>query len=116
MSELNLRGAIWQLMSSSKDLSLEESYKALLKIPSPHEKAIQKDLSRTFPHHKFFQEGGGTGQEGLFMVVKAYSLYVTIFVSANGRYDQEVGYTQGLAFIVAALLLNVSYISSELDK
>jgi hypothetical protein len=24
------------------------------------------------------------------------------------RYDQEVGYTQGLAFIVAALLLNVS--------
>jgi hypothetical protein len=24
-----------------------------------------------------------------------------------GRYDQEVGYTQGLAFIVAALLLNV---------
>jgi len=65
-------------MSSSKDLSLEESYKALLKIPSPHEKAIQKDLSRTFPHHKFFQEGGGTGQEGLFMVVKAYSLYVIV--------------------------------------
>jgi hypothetical protein len=75
-SKLIIRGAIWQLMSSSKDLSLEESYKALLKIPSPHEKAIQKDLSRTFPHHKFFQEGGGTGQEGLFMVVKAYSLYV----------------------------------------
>jgi len=72
--ELIYRGAIWQLMSSSKDISLEESYKALLKIPSPHEKAIQKDLSRTFPHHKFFQEGGGTGQEGLFMVVKAYSL------------------------------------------
>lgn len=28
------------------------------------------------------------------------------------RYDQEVGYTQGLAFIVAALLLNVRPISS----
>lgn len=68
------RGAIWQLMSSSKDASLEESYKALLKIPSPHEKAIQKDINRTFPHHKHFQEGGGAGQEGLFMVVKAYSL------------------------------------------
>lgn len=83
-------------MSSSKSAPLEETYKALLKLPSPHEKAIAKDLSRTFPNHKYFQ-GGGVGQESLYMVLKAYSLY-----------DQEVGYTQGLAFIVAALLLNVS--------
>ncbi|KAK4688869.1 ecotropic viral integration site 5 protein, partial [Tremellales sp. Uapishka_1] len=91
-----IRGAIWQLMSSSKSAPLEETYKTLLKLNSPHEKAIAKDLSRTFPNHKFFQEGGGVGQESLFMVVKAYSLY-----------DEEVGYTQGLAFIVAALLLNM---------
>ncbi|EIW67913.1 hypothetical protein TREMEDRAFT_33160 [Tremella mesenterica DSM 1558] len=91
-----IRGAIWQLMSSSKSAALEETYKKLLKETSPHEKAIAKDLSRTFPHHKYFQEGGGVGQESLFLVVKAYSLY-----------DQEVGYTQGLAFIVAALLLNM---------
>ncbi|AFR94077.2 hypothetical protein C343_02146 [Cryptococcus neoformans C23] len=91
-----IRGAVWQLMSSSKSLDLEEAYKALLKLNSPHEKAIMKDLNRTFPNHKYFKEGGGVGQEGLFMVVKAYSLY-----------DQEVGYTQGLAFIVAALLLNM---------
>ncbi|WVR03543.1 hypothetical protein IAU60_000535 [Kwoniella sp. DSM 27419] len=91
-----IRGAIWQLMSSSKSTPLEETYKALLKLPSPHEKAIVKDLNRTFPNHKYFQEGGGVGQESLFMVVKAYSLY-----------DPEVGYTQGLAFIVAALLLNM---------
>ena len=69
-------------MSSSRSPALEETYKALLKIPSPHEKAIAKDLSRTFPHHKFFQEGGGVGQESLFMVVKAYSLYVPL-VSFN---------------------------------
>jgi hypothetical protein len=43
-------------------------------------------------------------------VVKAYSLYVIVMILADGRYDQEVGYTQGLAFIVAALLLNVSFI------
>ncbi|WVF66115.1 hypothetical protein IAT40_000854 [Kwoniella sp. CBS 6097] len=91
-----IRGAIWQLMSSSKSTPLEETYKALLKLPSPHEKSINKDINRTFPNHKYFQEGGGIGQEGLFMVVKAYSLY-----------DPEVGYTQGLAFIVAALLLNM---------
>lgn len=70
-----IRGAVWQLMSSSKSLDLEEAYKALLKLSSPHEKAIMKDLNRTFPNHKYFKEGGGVGQEGLFMVVKAYSLY-----------------------------------------
>ncbi|WWC85885.1 uncharacterized protein L201_000752 [Kwoniella dendrophila CBS 6074] len=91
-----IRGAIWQLMSSSKSIQLEETYKALLKIPSSHEKSIKKDLNRTFPNHKYFQDNAGIGQEGLFMVVKAYSLY-----------DPEVGYTQGLAFIVAALLLNM---------
>lgn len=92
-----IRGPIWQLMSSAKDTELEETYKALLKLTSPHEKAIHKDLARTFPNHQFFQ-GTGTGQESLFMVVKAYSLY-----------DREVGYTQGLAFVVAALLLHVSF-------
>lgn len=92
-----IRGPIWQLMSSSKSPNLEETYKALLKQTSPFEKAIQKDINRTFPSHKFFQ--GAIGQEGLFMVCKAYSLY-----------DPDVGYTQGLAFIVATLLLNVSVI------
>jgi hypothetical protein len=61
-------------MSSSKSAPLEETYKALLKLPSPHDKAIVKDISRTFPNHKYFQQGGGTGQESLYMVVKAYSL------------------------------------------
>lgn len=92
-----IRGPIWQLMSSSKSANLEETYKDLLKQTSPYEKAIQKDINRTFPSHKFFQ--GAVGQEGLFVVCKAYSLY-----------DPDVGYTQGLAFIVATLLLNVSYL------
>lgn len=115
-----IRGAVWQLMSSSKSVDLEEAYKALLKLSSPHEKAIMKDLNRTFPNHKYFKEGGGVGQEGLFMVVKAYSLYVIYLVShlamliCVDRYDQEVGYTQGLAFIVAALLLNVRSAFSRL--
>lgn len=94
---------MWCLMSSSKDLELESTYSALLKETSAHEKAIMRDLSRTFPHHDYFKEGGvpgtGTGQENLFNVVKAYSLY-----------DEEVGYCQGLQFIVGPLLLNVSVI------
>jgi hypothetical protein len=61
-------------MSASKSITLEATYSALLKLPSPHEKAIQKDLSRTFPNHAYFKKGNGVGQENLFNVVKAYSL------------------------------------------
>ena len=67
-----IRGSVWQLIASSKSTELEESYKALLKLPSPHEKAIAKDLNRTFPDHKYFQQEGG--QETLANVIKAYSL------------------------------------------
>jgi hypothetical protein len=64
----------WQLMSSSKSTELETKYSALLKLHSPHEKSIQKDLARTFPSHAYFQQAGGVGQENLFNVVKAYSM------------------------------------------
>ncbi|GAA6024180.1 hypothetical protein JCM10207_005596 [Rhodosporidiobolus poonsookiae] len=91
-----LRGMVWQLMAAAKDSSLEFIYSELLKKPSPHEKSIARDLSRTFPKHEYFAEAGGVGQGNLFNVVKAYSLY-----------DDEVGYTQGLQFIVGPLLLNM---------
>jgi len=69
-----VRGTIWQLMSSSKNVALEATYAGLLKEKSPHSKAIQKDLARTLPGHRYFAQGGGVGQENLFNVVKAYSL------------------------------------------
>ncbi|KAI9281228.1 rab-GTPase-TBC domain-containing protein [Umbelopsis sp. AD052] len=92
----SLRGMMWQLFSGSKDDALEEQYRELLNETSTHEKLIQRDLARTFPGHDYFKERGGDGQEGLFNVVKAYSLY-----------DPEVGYCQGLAFVVGPLLLNM---------
>ncbi|KAG1751548.1 rab-GTPase-TBC domain-containing protein [Suillus paluster] len=91
-----LRGMMWQLMAASKDIELENTYLSLLKESSPHEKAITRDLGRTFPHHDFFTDGQGIGQEHLFNVLKAYSLY-----------DPQVGYCQGLPFVVAVLLLNM---------
>ncbi|PBK91677.1 RabGAP/TBC [Armillaria gallica] len=91
-----LRGMMWQLMAASKDPELESTYLKLLKETSPHEKAITRDLGRTFPHHDFFTDGEGIGQENLFNVLKAYSLY-----------DTQVGYCQGLPFVVAILLLNM---------
>jgi ecotropic viral integration site 5 protein len=92
-----LRGMIWQLMSKSKDIELETTYSQLLKKSSVHEKLIMRDLNRTFPKHEYFRDQNGVGQEGLFNVVKAYSLY-----------DKEVGYCQGISFVVGPLLLNVS--------
>ncbi|GAA6046072.1 hypothetical protein NBRC10513_002072 [Rhodotorula toruloides] len=91
-----LRGMVWQLMAAAKDENLEFVYSELLKQSSPHEKSIARDLSRTFPKHEYFSDAQGVGQENLFNVVKAYSLY-----------DDEVGYTQGLQFIVGPLLLNM---------
>lgn len=65
-----------RIRSGSKDAELERTYAALLKQSSPHEKSIQRDLGRTFPHHSFFMDGHGIGQESLFNVLKAYSLCV----------------------------------------
>ncbi|KAG0283904.1 GTPase-activating protein [Linnemannia gamsii] len=90
-----IRGLIWQLLGHSKDAQLETTYAELLKETSSHEKQIQRDMSRTFPNHEYFQ-AEGLGQESLFNVVKAYSLY-----------DAEVGYCQGLSFVVGPLLLNM---------
>ena len=81
-------------MSSSKSPPLETTYKELLRQSSTHDKAIRKDITRTFPLHPFFQET--VGQDSLYMVLKAYSLH-----------DPDVGYCQGVAFIVATLLLKV---------
>lgn len=71
-----LRGMVWQMMAASKDSAVEKLYLALIKETSPHEKAITRDLGRTFPHHTFFTAAEGLGQENLFNVLKAYSLWV----------------------------------------
>ncbi|KAI8901549.1 rab-GTPase-TBC domain-containing protein [Globomyces pollinis-pini] len=91
-----IRGMMWQLMSNSKNEQLEEEYLALILRSSRHEKIIQRDLARTFPKHEYFKEVNGPGQTALFNILKAYSLY-----------DKEIGYCQGLPFVVGPLILNM---------
>lgn len=57
---------------------------------------IKSEFCRTFPAHDYFKEAGGIGQDALYKLSKAYSLY-----------DEEVGYCQGLSFLAASLLLHV---------
>ncbi|KAI9483560.1 MAG: eukaryotic and archaeal DNA primase, large subunit-domain-containing protein [Benjaminiella poitrasii] len=91
-----IRGLIWQMISKSRDsFDLEVEYKEILKkSTSPFEKQIQRDLTRTFPDHPYFMQEAN--RQSLFNVAKAYSIF-----------DQEVGYCQGLAFIIGCLLLHM---------
>ena len=93
-----LRGEVWQRMTgaSSQQEEIIETYKILLTKESPDDKVILRDIHRTFPAHDFFKESGGVGQESLYRIAKAYSVY-----------DSEIGYCQGQSFLIAALLLQM---------
>lgn len=89
-----LRGTVWQLLAKSKNCDLESQYITLLNEESVYEKAIVRDLARTFADHEYFQSKAG--QEALFNIAKAYSLY-----------DPDVGYCHGILYVAGPLLLNV---------
>ncbi|KAG2198022.1 hypothetical protein INT47_004989 [Mucor saturninus] len=91
-----VRGLMWQAMSKSASLHLEKVYEQLCKEKSPHERIIQRDLARTFPRIDMFKQENGQGQSSMKRILESYSLY-----------DAEVGYCQGLAFLVGPLLMNM---------
>ncbi|KAK9765453.1 hypothetical protein K7432_006209 [Basidiobolus ranarum] len=96
------RSVMWQCMSQSKTTYLDTLYFQLLKERSPFEADILLDLPRTFPRVDMFKKKGGEGQTRLFNVLKAYSVY-----------DPEIGYAQGLGYIVAVLLFHSQMSESE---
>ena len=73
---------------------MNESYRFLMTKESPSENIIVRDINRTFTGHQFFQDENG--QQALYKLSKAYSIY-----------DEEVGYCQGLSFLIASLLLHM---------
>ncbi|XP_051897928.1 EVI5-like protein isoform X5 [Pristis pectinata] len=92
----HFRGIVWQLLCNATDMPMKNQYSELLKMTSPCEKLIRRDIARTYPEHEFFKGQDSLGQEVLFNVMKAYSLV-----------DREVGYCQGSAFIVGLLLMQM---------
>ncbi|KAL3270621.1 hypothetical protein HHI36_021155 [Cryptolaemus montrouzieri] len=101
------RGEAWQFLAHQfcmtnppMDVSAfphyNTPYETLLKQLTSHQHAILIDLGRTFPNHSYFSSPLGPGQLALFNLLKAYSLL-----------DPEVGYCQGLSFVVGVLLLHM---------
>ncbi|KAK6345637.1 GTPase-activating protein [Orbilia javanica] len=119
-----IRGTVWQSIARSKTESIETIYREFNSLPGTHmttipihrppsmvpgdptppapvdcktvtqlEKEIKKDMGQrtSFANYKGFR------QEGLMGLMKAYAIY-----------DPEVGYVQGMAFLGAPLLLNMT--------
>ncbi|KAI8995192.1 rab-GTPase-TBC domain-containing protein [Gaertneriomyces semiglobifer] len=87
------RPQIWLFLSAISPSRFSQQYPLLLKQDSPYERIIRRDISRTFPDLEQFREGG-EAQDKLFRILKAYSVY-----------DPEVGYCQGLSFVVGVLIM-----------
>ena len=72
--------------------NFENAYNNYLTISNKYDNEITKDLLRTFPHDNSFHKGSECYIK-LFNILKAYS-----------NYNNEIGYAQGMNFIVAKLI------------
>lgn len=91
-----LRGVVWQSASGSRNGLIEDQYDMLNGASSPYDHTINKDLGRSFPGVDMFKDPAGEGQRMLGRVLKCFSLY-----------DKEIGYCQGLGFLVGPLLMQM---------
>ena len=91
----SIRSYAWQKLCDFDEFYIKNLYKKLDSEPVDKsiESTIIKDLDRTFPNCQFFKDKYGNGQRKLLKVLSNYS-----------KYNKEVGYIQGMSFIVALLL------------
>ena len=117
------RGRIWSHMMSQRERRTQSTHESDFLVilaffdffqfniqtlinqlaPPSQAHSILIDLCRTFPKHRQFRESlaQSTGQKSLYNVLKAYCLL-----------DSEVGYCQGLSFVVGLILI---YLPDEED-
>nr|XP_046270342.1 TBC1 domain family member 10A-like [Scatophagus argus] len=96
----SLRARAWQLLSNSQEL-LQANPGKFEELEREQGEAkwldiIEKDLHRQFPFHEMFAARGGHGQQDLYRILKAYTIY---------RPDE--GYCQAQAPVAAVLLMHM---------
>lgn len=96
----SLRARAWQLLSNSHEL-LQANPGKFEELEREQGEAkwldiIEKDLHRQFPFHEMFAARGGHGQQDLYRILKAYTVY---------RPDE--GYCQAQAPVAAVLLMHM---------
>ncbi|KAL8842893.1 MAG: hypothetical protein Q9170_000297 [Blastenia crenularia] len=92
-----LRGVVWSSIAGARDQLLEDEYDRLCTQTSPYETLIGKDIGRSFPNVEMFKDPAGEGQRMLAKVLGAFSMY-----------DHQIGYCQGLGFVVGPLLMQMA--------
>ncbi len=93
---MRYRWSVWKNLIRPEEFYVPELYEKLKNSSSPCEATIRKDLHRSFPNEPYFssERFNYIGQEQLFNVLKAMSLYFP-----------NVGYTQSMNFVAGFLLL-----------
>lgn len=96
----SIRGYAWKMLINGDQYLIsdrEEYFKYLLSLKDGNHELTQsifRDVTRTFTEHVYFKDKFGQGQKALFSVLKAMAMH-----------DREVGYMQGMGYIVAVLLM-----------
>jgi len=105
----DLRKDIWLYLANVRELIKENekkgiTYQWLLAQKCPDHHNIRKDITRTFPAHEFFIEEKKERLQHLENVLRAYAIF-----------DPEVGYTQGMNFLVGTLIYYMHLERTEKD-
>ncbi|KAF9930796.1 hypothetical protein FBU30_011245 [Linnemannia zychae] len=93
-----IRGRVWQFLANVDHYREPGLFQNLLtRGHLPIHDVIARDVHRCYPDHVHFRDGmGGTGQEDLHSILKAYA-----------HYKPSVGYCQGMGRLVGMMLMQM---------
>ncbi|KAF8945426.1 hypothetical protein BGZ47_002674 [Haplosporangium gracile] len=94
----SVRGRVWQFLANVDHYREPGLFQDLLSRGHlPIHDVIARDVHRCYPDHVHFRDGmGGTGQEDLHSILKAYA-----------HYKPSVGYCQGMGRLVGMMLMQM---------
>ncbi|KAF9425277.1 hypothetical protein BGZ76_003354, partial [Entomortierella beljakovae] len=94
----SVRGRVWLFLAKADMYRRPGLFEELCKRgPLPIHEVIERDIHRCYPDHVHFRDGmGGTGQQDLHAILKAYA-----------HYKPSVGYCQGMGRLVGMMLMQM---------